>query len=773
MRAVDRKRKIIGLLVSGITDTFSIQLIRGVVRAAKVRGLDVVIFPGKYLDRDLSDRTEIMYEYQFATLFSYANKYTVDGLVISANSIGCHTNEARMHQFVNEYSDIPSVLVATRFEGHTCICYDNMNAVIEGVDYLIKQEGCRKVCELAGPECNTDAIERHDAYAQTLEKNGLKFDPRMSENGDFMDSDETREAMEKLIFQNPDMDAVFCHNDNMAMVAYDVIRKHDLEPGIDIKVLGYDNIRESASLDPPLATISADPILLGEKAIECLIDKMNGRKIGDTTLPAKLIGRESLGPKYAEERRHLITDEMTLREDFAEIYYRYINEKSPEETEEIYQKFEVVMRAVLRSLGKMLDLSVTSEEILRKFDDLIKSDALSYMDTEAMLRFIDRQGTRSAEVRSLDLESAMKSRAIVAEIYKRLIQATEKRMNAMAHHKVRIDSETKNFVKESMGFRHGIDQSYQVLLEHLEWAGINSGCLYIFDNPIIHLEGERFFPPESSNIKAYVRDGKVNIPITGRQKRKLKDGLIPDELGDKPNYMLIAPLFFTEELYGLFMCNMSESIFSEGEFIINQLGAATRMLDILRENEENRQRLEDNLMVVSKMNVELDTMSRSDPLTGLLNRRGFTDAATDFLNRSIQSANPCIVGYVDMNNLKVVNDRFGHEEGDFSLKSIATIMCSVMSGGRSVVGRIGGDEFAFITVGYTKEADELEEKIKTGFTSFNQSTDKPYNVTASIGMYPVKGGDHISLEDALSYADEALYVAKQTKDRNILKNVKG
>ena len=175
--------------------------------------------------------------------------------------------------------------------------------------------------------------------------------------------------------------------------------------------------------------------------------------------------------------------------------------------------------------------------------------------------------------------------------------------------------------------------------------------------------------------------------------------------------------------------------------------------------------------ILAKKNTTLDEEASLDPLTGLLNRRGFMDAANDFLIRSQNARQACIVGYVDMNNLKVVNDRFGHEEGDFSLKSIAAVMAKVLSGGKSVVGRIGGDEFAFITVGYTAEADEIEEKVKSNFISFNKSTDKEYNVTASIGMYPIRGGEEISLEDALSYADEALYVAKQTKDRNVLKNV--
>ena len=73
--------------------------------------------------------------------------------------------------------------------------------------------------------------------------------------------------------------------------------------------------------------------------------------------------------------------------------------------------------------------------------------------------------------------------------------------------------------------------------------------------------------------------------------------------------------------------------------------------------------------------------------------------------------------------------------------------------------------------GSMRDAEKLDEAVKNAFTRFNKASDKPYNVTASVGMYPISEGEEISLEDALSYADEALYVAKQSKDRNVLKTV--
>ena len=77
------KRLTIGLLVSGIVDEFTMLVCKGVVHAAKEADVNLVVFPGKYLDRDLTERREIMYEYQYNTIFSYAKKENIDALIVS------------------------------------------------------------------------------------------------------------------------------------------------------------------------------------------------------------------------------------------------------------------------------------------------------------------------------------------------------------------------------------------------------------------------------------------------------------------------------------------------------------------------------------------------------------------------------------------------------------------------------------------------------------------------------------------------------------------
>ena len=92
----EQKRITIGVLAGGILDDFTKVVSRGVLRVAKRLGVNVVVIPGKYLNRDLSDNRELRYEYQYNTIFSYAEKEKIDALLVLAGSIGYCVSTERM-----------------------------------------------------------------------------------------------------------------------------------------------------------------------------------------------------------------------------------------------------------------------------------------------------------------------------------------------------------------------------------------------------------------------------------------------------------------------------------------------------------------------------------------------------------------------------------------------------------------------------------------------------------------------------------------------------
>lgn len=140
----------VGLLVSGIADNYPVSVCRGAMKAAKENGVKLAIFPGKYLDRDLTEMKEIMYEYQYNTLFSYAMGKRLDAVLIIADSIGCYATSGRIRELVEQYCQIPCVLIGSKLEGYVSVNYDNYSGISEAMNYLIHDLGIRNIGMIGG-----------------------------------------------------------------------------------------------------------------------------------------------------------------------------------------------------------------------------------------------------------------------------------------------------------------------------------------------------------------------------------------------------------------------------------------------------------------------------------------------------------------------------------------------------------------------------------------------------------------------------------------------
>ena len=99
-----KKRLTIGIVVSGITDDANKAVYLGARRAAAKEDVNLVLLPGKYLDRDLADNREILYEYQYNTLFYYPKPENVDGLIVAADFVGCLTTRDRVMKLMKKYA---------------------------------------------------------------------------------------------------------------------------------------------------------------------------------------------------------------------------------------------------------------------------------------------------------------------------------------------------------------------------------------------------------------------------------------------------------------------------------------------------------------------------------------------------------------------------------------------------------------------------------------------------------------------------------------------
>ncbi len=196
--------------------------------------------------------------------------------------------------------------------------------------------------------------------------------------------------------------------------------------------------------------------------------------------------------------------------------------------------------------------------------------------------------------------------------------------------------------------------------------------------------------------------------------------------------------------YKCFEINTSEVLHKN-----RRCGSIKTIRDITQEVAEKRQ---------------LEHVAKTDALTRLYNRREFTYQATQILENASAENKKLTVLMLDIDYFKKVNDIFGHLAGDEVLKSVSALSKNFFRTS-DIVARFGGEEFILLLVDMTaEEAFPFVERFRQTVAQAHLiAADKNYQITLSIGMTSYQ--KHLTLEDLISQADQALYQSK-TNGRN-------
>ncbi|MHA6197714.1 putative bifunctional diguanylate cyclase/phosphodiesterase [Pseudomonas wadenswilerensis] len=168
-----------------------------------------------------------------------------------------------------------------------------------------------------------------------------------------------------------------------------------------------------------------------------------------------------------------------------------------------------------------------------------------------------------------------------------------------------------------------------------------------------------------------------------------------------------------------------------------------------------------DMSVVRSLHQQLEQQAVTDPLTGLLNRRGFYQAAESALVRSEHSDKHHALMYLDLDGFKRVNDSLGHETGDQVLHWVAEQLKDCL-GGHGILARMGGDEFTALLddLDYPEQAARFAEKCieRMSIRQHLDGLEVILGVSIGIAVYPDCGGN---VDNLLRAADTAMYAAKQ------------
>jgi diguanylate cyclase (GGDEF)-like protein len=169
---------------------------------------------------------------------------------------------------------------------------------------------------------------------------------------------------------------------------------------------------------------------------------------------------------------------------------------------------------------------------------------------------------------------------------------------------------------------------------------------------------------------------------------------------------------------------------------------------------------------INQMEKEIHDLSLRDELTGLYNLRGFNLLAEQALRLAHRSQLPLSVLFVDLDNLKELNDSFGHNTGSAFLAETAELLKHTFRE-TDVMGRIGGDEFAVVCQCSHVAISIAAKRLEAATTARNSHSGQLFPLRFSIGYITAEEHAKQSLQELLTLADKAMYEEKRRKKRSL------
>ena len=229
--------------------------------------------------------------------------------------------------------------------------------------------------------------------------------------------------------------------------------------------------------------------------------------------------------------------------------------------------------------------------------------------------------------------------------------------------------------------------------------------------------------------------------------------MLPDfyEMSDKSKVILYTPIHIRDNTLGYLAFNFYP--WSSMNYLLNYLTMAmSQLLESVRRQNE--------LYAYAK---KIDMLYITDPLTSLYNRRGFFRIYNDYAEDGVKD--DCMVISVDLDNLKLINDNFGHNEGDNAILTMANALKSAADE-NDICARFGGDEYVVFGKGKGEcEMNAYIDKVNEYLSEYNLTSEKPYNVHGSFGGCILPKGSKLHIDYYINKADSKMYVEKESHKR--------
>lgn len=767
-----KKRLTLGLFICHLDNDYAYDICKGVDYAAKELDINLVIFPGMYINAAYNDPENAKFDYQYNSVFYYAKPESIDALIISIGTIGSFLDDKDNLAFLEQFKDIPILTLESEFPGYSSLIIDGTQGLKNIINHLIYHHNKKHIGFVGGRQGNADAMERLEIYKSTLTEAGLPVDEDLIIHGNF--SEFCEEIVEDLLDSHPEIDALCFANDQMALGGYNVLKRRGIEIGKDIVVTGYDDVPLALALDPPLSTVRANACELGYQSVHEALNLINTGHTTTSRLSSSMILRESCGCSSSDLTNNpdKVKELLSIsREALIEyiVDTTFANDKGTFIYNRVYDIMYNYVGTILRFTLDREPYSNILTQALSVIKEYTTSDIPLYY---SIVQMNYAMHTINDIVLSLvsDSEISLRFCKLTGIISTHLLSAESSlRYNDRREYKVNIWT-SSYIIRDTLTSSNNLDLVYTQIADKLQKLNITGSYLYTTNEEIKLLPDGKWKIPQSLRLQVYNKD-QVTVSLTRDEYNvEIKDLFNNPYTPQKRRFtMVLTPIFTSEEHHGIFLCEVDIAYFHHIYSTSLELGTTLKFLKMTEEQQQTNQQLEYTLSILHEKNRQLSKISTIDELTGLKNRRGFLTETQAVITSTVNAKQRAILLFADMDNLKSVNDKFGHEDGDFALRTIATALKTSLRND-DIIGRIGGDEFvAFALLGSQQSVDTIYNRIHAKLAAMNENCDKPYYIEASIGIVDFICDENVNIQSLLKKADDALYEDKSHKRKSVLK----
>jgi LacI family transcriptional regulator len=270
----------VGVLLPDLHGEFFSEVIRGIDLAAREKGFHILVSRCSSSAEELAEALRSM-------------RGRVEGLIVMAPDL--EDAPATLRQCAG---NVAAVLLNPEetMPGYDTVSIANFDGASAAVRHLLGL-GHRRIATVTGPVHNIDARQRLDGYRAALRESGVEPSPDLELPGNFTEPS-GYEAARELLRRAPRPTAIFVANDHMAIGVMGALQDAEVRVPDDIAVVGFDDIPTARFLTPPLTTVRVDKLLLGQRALQLLVDPDRASRPGDgrhEVVPITLVVRGSCG----------------------------------------------------------------------------------------------------------------------------------------------------------------------------------------------------------------------------------------------------------------------------------------------------------------------------------------------------------------------------------------------------------------------------------------------------------------------------------------------